>query len=487
MEINQIYSLDSKQLHQFFKILPTSAMIVDKLGNIVWVNQELLDTLGYDFDFIVGKNVNILLPIEYRNHHSSLISMFFDKPVKRQMGAGRELYALTKSDKKIPIEIGLNPVKVDGKDLVLATLIDVSARVHASKMFASAVNHAPYGVLVISTSGKITFANEALLRCFGYKNKEVVGKPLEILLPHRYRSHHQNLMDSYLASPEERMMGVGRDLTALHSDGVEFPVEIGLRPFYDENNQEMVLVSLVDITERKRTEISLKEKNINLEEFTYVASHDLRSPLRGIADLLEWISEDLGADCKPEINKNLDRISVRIERMEELIENLLIYAKSGNISSEIKKVNIHSLIENILSLAEVPNNFNIVIDISVDYVKSAMTPLETVLRNLIFNALKHHDKESGCIRISCHSEASMLHFEISDDGPGIPELSKDRIFKLFQTVTAAERGTSGIGLSVCRRLTDTHGGNIYVENNTEQRGATFHLLWPNYLRRDMHD
>jgi len=486
MEVNSVYLMEQQQLNQFIKIVPTSAIVVDVSGNILLVNQELLDTLGYDLELLMGKNINQLLPNEYRSNHTSLMQGFFYDPEKRKMGGGKELFALKSNGDKIPIEIGLNPIEVEGNKLVLATLVDISARIQTNKMFLSAVNHAPYGVLVVNTTGIIHFANDSLFRCFGYKSEEVIGKPLEMLLPKRYRHNHQNLMNSYLLDPTAKMMGLGRDLTALHSDGIEFPVEIGLKPFFDENNNEMVLVSLVDITQRKRTEIELQEKNTNLEEFTYVASHDLRSPLRGIADLLEWVKEDLGPDCNKDVSKNLGRISVRIQRMEQLMENLLSYARSSNISSEITLINIEKLLENILSLIEVPSGFKVVTDISVDSFESTMIPLETVLRNLISNAYKHHNKDHGQIEISCHRENNMLHFTISDDGPGIPEAAKERIFKLFQTVTSSDRGSTGIGLSVCRRLTETHGGKIYVENN-KQEGVTFHLFWPNYIRKDMHD
>lgn len=488
MDIKQHYfKMEEQQLNMLVHIIPAGSMVVDPSGTILHCNQELTKTLGYKTNALVNSNIEHILPEEYRSSHKTLMQQFLSSPTKRQMGAGKELYALKKNGKKIPIEIGLNPITVGDDTLVLATLIDISARLQANKMFENSVSHAPYGVLVVSSNGAITFANDSLSSCFGYKIEELLGKPVEMLLPKRYRNNHLHLRHSYIENATVRMMGVGRDLTALHADGREFPIEIGLSPFYDEDNKEMVLVSLIDITQRKRMESELKEKNINLEEFTYVASHDLRSPLRGISDLLVWIKEELPTDCPTSIDKNIERISTRVNKMETMIENLLIYARAGNQHSKIKTIDINELLDNTLSLIEIPSNFSVTLDNSVDTIESAITPLETILRNLISNAVKHHDKAQGKIHIDCHRENSMLHFMISDDGPGIPEASKERIFRLFQTVTSSERGNTGIGLSVCRRLAETHGGRISANNNDTAKGATFHLWWPRFIRKDTHD
>lgn len=483
MDTNFISSMDEKQLDNLVRVIPTSAMIVNATGKILFSNKELADTLGYEGN-LSGTDIELLLPEEYRTSHFSFIKSFFNAPTKRKMGGGKDLYALKKNGEKISIEIGLSPIISNGQTLVLATFFDTTLRFNPNQILADSISLAPFGILIASSDGIITYASNSLCTCFGYKVEELLGNAVEMLLPKRYRQHHQLLRGEYSDKPTVKMMGLGRDLTALHRDGKEFPVEIGLSPFTG-NDNDMVLVSLTDITQRKRLENKLKEQNTNLEEFTYVASHDLRSPLNGIADLMEWIKEDLGADCNASVAKNIERVSIRIERMEQLIDNLLTYAKAGNISSSIQTVNLAETISNIIELIEVPDSFQINVELSESSFESALTPLETILRNLISNAIKHHDKENGIVNISCQADNSMLHFKVSDDGPGIPEASIDRIFRLFQTLTSSVRGSSGIGLSVCRRLAETHGGRISAENNSS--GATFNLWWPRFIRKDTHD
>ncbi|QUX96296.1 PAS domain-containing sensor histidine kinase [Marinomonas sp. CT5] len=474
-------------LQQLITYLPMGAMVVNTDATIVFVNDSLSEVLGYTKTEFIGADIDFLLPAQFQANHKKLMMQFFKEPRKRKMGDGQALYARKKDGKHIPIEIGLNPIQQGEKTFVLATLIDLTSRHKARDMFQRSIQHAPHGVLVIDASGIIRLTNSALCNSFGYTSEELINQPMNMLLPHRYRHHHDLLRHSFHQDPKPRMMGVGRDLTALHKDGREFPVEIGLSPCEDEEDNEMVLVSLLDITKRKRLEQELRETNTNLEEFTYVASHDLRSPLRGISDLLEWVKEDLGSDSPPEVTKNLDRIDVRIQRMEQLIDNLLTYARAGKVESITQDINVNALFDNIFELLEVPKGITVTRNIQLEHFTSVWTPLETVMRNLISNAIKHHDQSTGSITIGCSAENNLCHFTICDDGPGIPEAAFTRIFRLFQTVTSGERSGTGIGLSVSRRLVETHGGRISVEANQHQRGVTFHVWWPRFLRRDTHD
>lgn len=465
------------------ELVPSGAMIVDQMGTILASNEFINSILGHAGVTLVDRNINEFIPSDIKGGHGSYLKAFFDKPTSRQMGAGRNLTAVTDLGKKIPIEIGLNPVSVDKQLCVLATLVDMTARTEINDLLERAIQAAPHGVLMVSGDGIVTLANDSLCKCFGHDKETILGQNIEFLLPTRYKHSHQKLRQSFWDSPSVRMMGIGRDLTALHSDGREFPVEIGLSPLNDEHNT--TLVTLTDITDRKKLEFELKESNTNLEEFTYVASHDLRSPLRGMADLLEWIQEDLGDGCDKEVKKNLDRVTVRINRMELLIENLLSYARAGKAAADLEKIDIKELMEDIVNFLSIPEKFVITYDLEASEFLAARTPIETVLRNLINNAVKHHDKEDGHIKISSIFEGNMVKFSVADDGPGVPESAKPRIFRLFQTATASERNSSGIGLSVSRRLTETHGGKIDVENLNI--GAAFHVWWPRFVRKDTHE
>lgn len=467
--------------------VPVGAMLVDNDGLILHSNKEIETTLGYATQEIKNTNISRLIPESVRPTHKSFMDKFYQNPQKRQMGSGRDLYALHCDGRKLPIEIGLNPIKISDRTLVLLTLIDISPRVQADRILKQSVVSASHGVLIVNQSGKIKLANQSLCRSFGYDEHELLGQNIEVLLPERYREHHLDLRKSYQKSPSMRSMGAGRDLTALHKGGREFPVEIGLSPIQDTGSNHLVQVTVLDITARKRMEQALRETNTNLEEFTYVASHDLRSPLRGISDLLEWIDEDIEAKDMTAVNKNIDRIRIRVSRLEKLIENLLTYAKSGQSSADITEVKIRELFKDIISVVDIPPNFKLLSNANLNSIECSRTPLETILRNLLSNSVKHHDKDSGVISISCETEGNYCVFAVSDDGPGIPEAALERVFRLFQTVTSSERKGSGIGLSVSRRLAEAHGGKVKAFPNTPKRGTTFKLWWPRFVRTDTYD
>ncbi len=467
--------------------IPVAAVLVDNNGHILQVNSGLCSTLGYSETELINSPIEKLLPQQYHANHETLMKNYLANPRKRQMGAGQELYALRSDGTEIPIEIGLTPIEMDGVTGALATLLDLSKQKHTNRIFRQFIDVAPHSILIINEEGKIEMANNQACACFGYAEDELIEHSIEILIPERYRTQHLKYRNKFTQDPSIRTMGPGRDLTALHRDGTEFPVEIGLNPYRDLNDRDMVMVSLVNITERKMMELELREINTSLEEFTYVASHDLRSPLRGISDLLQWIREDLEPESNPDVFRNLERITVRVQKMEQLIDNLLTYARAGRKVKEIQSINIQEFLDDIVEFLQVPESFNIEYDIELKSLLSPHTPLETVLRNVISNAVKHHDQGSGTIRLSCVAENNLCHFSICDDGPGIPESAIERIFRLFQTVTTAERQNTGIGLSVTRRIVEAHGGRITVEQNTHQRGVTFHIWWPRFIRKDTHD
>jgi PAS domain S-box-containing protein len=470
-------------LARAFNAAPNGFVLIDASGHIVSANSELETMFGHEPGELLGKPLEILLPVPLQDAHVALREGFFANPERRSMGAGRVLYARRANGQEFPVEIGLNPLPSPQGTLVLASVVDISERLALEWAFRGLFDASPYGLLIVNDAGQIVMSNRVLAEALGYAPAALVDQPLHMLLPERYRAGHGRLMDGYRLTGEARMMGRGRDLTALHRDGTELPVEIGLSRVRWQR-QPMTLAAISDISQRKRLELALRQANANLEEFTYVASHDLRSPLRGIADLVEWIQGDLTDDAPQEVVKNLGRISLRIGRMERLIDDLLSYARAGRAATQYQSVDLAETVQGILEIEPIPEDFVIDLQLAVAPFQATRTPLETVLRNLIGNAVKHHDRATGNILVQAHEDDSYCVVSVTDDGPGIPGASKDRIFKLFQTLTTSERGSSGIGLALTKRLVEVHGGRIEVTSPvSEERGACFRFWWPRFPRR----
>jgi PAS domain S-box-containing protein len=352
--------------------------------------------------------------------------------------------------------------------------------------FRAIFEAAPYGIVLVDDGGVIVLTNARLDAKFGYPVGSLVGHQLEVLLPQRHRAAHHGLRAGYLKAPTQRTMGAGRDLTGRRKNGVEFPVEVGLCTI-DTPEGRLTCASVVDITTRKSVENRLRESNAQLEEFTYVTSHDLRSPLRGVSNLIEFVREDMGDDIPKGVARNLDRMATRIGQLERLMDDLLAYARASRRDAGRDLIDLNAIMATIIDLQQAGDEVTFRLDLPQETFFGSATPLATVLRNLVANAVRHHDRTQKVVSIRAHYEPEFCVIDVSDDGPGIPEAAQGRIFRLFQTLDSKTAGESGLGLAVVQRLVDGHGGSISVLSHDGTRGSCFRIQWPRFVRSDLDD
>jgi PAS domain S-box-containing protein len=232
---------------------PSAMVMINSAGRIEMVNAQAQQMFGYARNELVGQPVEILVPERFRAHHPGVRGSFFSDPRSRPMGAGRDLYARRKDGSEFPVEIGLNPIDTTDGPMVLSAILDTSVRKRQDERFRRVVEAAPSAMIMIGPSGRIEMANAQAEHVFGYRRDELLGMPIEILVPERFRGDHPGLRGSFFSDPLSRPMGAGRDLFARRKDGSEFPVEIGLNPI-ETDEGPMVLSAVVDISARKRQE-----------------------------------------------------------------------------------------------------------------------------------------------------------------------------------------------------------------------------------------
>ena len=226
---------------------PNAMVMVNGSGQIKMVNAQAEQVFGYARDELLAQPVEMLVPERFRKMHPGLRHSFFADPNSRPMGAGRDLYALRKDGSEFPVEIGLNPIETDEGVMVLSAIVDISARKRLEERFQRVVEFAPSAMVMINAAGQIEMVNTQAERVFGYARAELLGRPVEMLVPERFRKHHPGLRQSFMGDPKSRPMGAGRDLYGLRKDGSEFPVEIGLNPI-ETDEGTMVLSAIVDIS-----------------------------------------------------------------------------------------------------------------------------------------------------------------------------------------------------------------------------------------------
>lgn len=213
-----------------------------------------------------------------------------------------------------------------------------------------------------------------------------------------------------------------------------------------------------------------------MEEFAYVASHDLRAPLRAIAQLSTWLAEDLEDTLPEDSKKQLSLLRRRVKRMDDLMVGLLDYSRVGREKVLIETVDAAELVAGVIDLLD-DERFTFTVA-PLPRLSTARGPLERVFLNLITNAVKHHDKAEGHIRIGVEERADEVVFFVEDDGPGIPESARERVFKMFQKLVRRDDVEgSGMGLALIRRIVEEAGGVISV-SDAASGGARFSFTWP---------
>ena len=350
-----------ERFRQVVESAPNAIVMIGSTGRIEMVNAQTERVFGYSRDELLGKPVEMLVPGRYRPNHPGLRTSFFANPVSRPMGAGRDLYGLRKDGNEFPVEIGLNPIATEDGTLVLSAIVDISARKRLEERFRQVVESAPNAIVMIGSTGRIEMVNAQTERVFGYSRDELLGKPVEMLVPGRYRPNHPGLRTSFFANPVSRPMGAGRDLYGLRKDGSEFPVEIGLNPI-DTEEGTLVLSAIVDISARKRLEDQVHAMDSMLTHMNRVATagelsssiaHEIKQPLAAMVIRanagLRWLTRDT-----PDLDEARAAFRAIVSsghRVAEVIESVrAMYRKS---SQDRVPVDLDDLIQSVLGLMRV--------------------------------------------------------------------------------------------------------------------------------------
>ena len=335
------------------------------------------------------------------------------------------------------------------------------------------------------------FANDAYYRLVG--DRELLGRPVFEALPEVRGQGFEELLRGVLETGEPF---IGREVPVTVARGAgpeERFVDLVYYPLTEaDGTRSGVVAHGSDVTEhvlarreleRKAEELArlaaaLEASNRELDQFAYVASHDLKAPLRGISNLAQWIEDDLGERLTGESREHLGLLRGRAQRMEGLIDGILEYSRAGRVREQAERVDVGALAREVVDLLAPPPEVRVEVAPEMPVLVTERLPLQQVLLNLVGNAVKHARPGGGRVRVEARRGEGAWEIAVRDDGPGIAPEFHDRIWGMFQTLQPRDRveGT-GIGLSIVKKLAESRGGRAWVESAPGE-GAVFRVRWP---------
>jgi PAS domain S-box-containing protein len=490
----------------------TGIAVLDQAGNFIFVNEKYCDIYGFERDALIGNSFLVIIPEKehalYLAEHGSISGLAEktsgERRLKRGDGSTIDIQYTTE-----------NIFTAQGERNMIVTVYDISNVISIQQelsqnesKFRSMIedtaakseetrklimNAALDAVICIDSHGDITFWNPQAEKIFGWKQDEVLGRKLSsIIIPEVYRERHDRGMDHYLKTGDGPALNVLLDLTAIKRSGEEFPIELTVLPIKQDDSDMLFCAFIRDITERKKHETALRDlneqmsrnieqlanSNIELEQFAYIASHDMQEPLRMVTSFLTQLDKKYHEQLDDKGKQYLHFAVDGATRMRKIILDLLEYSKVGKTEIKVERININDVVGDIVAVNKTAiDECNATVSIGeLPVISAQRTSMQQLFHNLISNALKYHRENAAPeIGIAATEKDGFWEFSISDNGIGINDRYAEKIFVIFQRLhNREEYSGTGIGLAICKKIVEAHGGRIWVES-VEGEGSTFYF------------
>jgi PAS domain S-box-containing protein len=470
------------------QILNTAAdatIISDGTGRIRVANARAEEMFGYDHGELIGQPVEVLLPEGFRERHRQLRTGFNEAPRARPMISGLDLSGLRKDGSIFPAEIALNPIETEDGLIVTSTIREITGVGESEAYFKTILESAPDALVIIDDRGKMAIVNGQAERMFGYERGEMLGRPVEMLLPERLRETHVANRDTFNEDPRLRPMGAGLDLVAIRKDGSEFPVEISLSPVQSAG-RKFVSSVIRDVTRRKQMEREIiaarqeaERANKANSAFLAAASHDLRQPVQALS-LLNGALRRTVKDEKA--LQMVDSQAHSLTAMTNLLNSLLDISRldAGAVTPELEDFPINRLIDRLsdeFARQAQHHGLTFVSKGCPTVVNSDPNLLAEIIQNFVSNAIRYTDK--GSVRLECEQHDGRCIVTVTDTGIGIADDQLQDIFREFHQCKSpgASKEGFGLGLAIVKRLSDLLGLELDVTSDVG-RGSAFSVSLP---------
>ena len=441
-------------------------VVIDDQGRIEAFNRGAERLFGYPASEVLGRNVNLLMPSPYHEEHDDYLARYLATGSAHIIGIGREVIGRRRNGTTFPLHLSVGEMAVAGERKFTGVLHDLSDRVSLEKQLRSSearwrtiIESAVDGIVVIDAHGRIEAFNPAAERLFGYSEREVCGSNVNMLMPSPYHEEHDHYLARYHATHVKKIIGIGREVPGRRKDGSTFPLHLSVAEMVLDGEPKFTGI-LHDLTERTRIEAQLREQAAlaRLGEMAAVIAHEVKNPLAGIRGAIQIIGGRLPKDSKDaQITRE---IVSRIDALNVLMKDLLLFARPPQ--PKPSPVELQALVRttaDLLSADPALKGVHVEVEGSAPPVLADPDLLKIVFVNLLVNGA-HAMNGEGVLRVGIGSQGQAAEIAFRDNGPGIPEDVRARIFTPF--FTTKSRG-SGLGLPTVKRLVEAHHGTVNIE------------------------
>ena len=452
-------------LQSIFDSAVDGIIVIDAKGLVKAFNPAAERLFGYRADEVLGQNVKLLMPSPDREQHDRYLQNYLTTKVPRIIGTGREVRGRRKNGSTFPLHLSVGEMELDGEPAFTGILHDLSRRVaieealrKSEERVRSIVESAVDAIVVIDDRGLIQAFNPSAERLFGYTVSDVIGRNVNMLMPSPDREQHDGYLRHYLTTGEQKIIGIGREVTGLKKDGTRFPVHLSVGEMISEGKRSFTGI-LHDLSDRVALEQRLAEQKslAKLGEMAAVVAHEVKNPIAGIRGALQVITSRMPADQRD--RTILLDIITRLDALNRIVQDMLMFARPRALRQE--PIPLGSLLRETAALIERdPGMLDLEIGVSgsADIVGDREM-LQVVFQNILMNAAQAMDGH-GRIDVTIAGANGRCRVAIADRGPGMPADVRERAFDAF--FTTKHRGT-GLGLPIAKRVVDAHSGTIHID------------------------
>ena len=496
-------ALESSELRYstLAQISPVGIYRCDIKANLLYVNQRWREITGYSFDRVINQGWRAIVHPEDKTRVEAEVQRTLEQAIPFECE-----FRFQRADNSVAWVLAQSVPEMNADGVLIGqvgTITDITYQKQSEKAlreseerFRSTFEQAAVGIAHADKNGKFIRVNQKLCDILGYTRSELLQRTF---LQVTYADDLGSDLKQVRNLLSGKIQNFSMEKRYICKDGSVIWVEMTVSFVRQTNGEPDYFLSVIkDISQRKQAQTQLKlraqeqeelnilltettsqlrKRNSELDQFAYVASHDLKAPLRAIANLSQWLEDDLSDILEPENLRHLELLRQRVYRMEALINGLLQYSRIGRVDNAEEKVDVNRLLTEIFDRLAPPENFSIEVKTPMPSLTTKGMMLRQVFTNLIDNAITHHNGSQGRIEVCVKDKGEYYEFAVSDNGGGISPQYHDKIFVIFQTLQARDKkeGT-GVGLSIVKKILETEGATITVDSDID-KGATFRFTW----------